>query len=53
MNEKIMDEIMIDYKNMLLFYLREIDNLIENGENEEKDFNSLVNSMNDSNKEFM
>jgi hypothetical protein len=46
-------EILLDYKEMLLDFLKRIDELIENGENEELDFNSLIDDMNDSNKEFM
>jgi hypothetical protein len=47
------NEKLLDYKKMLLWYIDKIDELIENGENEEMDFSSLVDSMNDSNKEFM
>jgi hypothetical protein len=46
-------EILLDYKEMLLDFLKRIDELIEKGENEELDFNSLIDDMNDSNKEFM
>ena len=46
-------EILLDYKEMLLDFLKRIDELIEKGENEELDFSSLIDDMNDSNKEFM
>ena len=38
---------------MLLNFVLQVDKLIEKGENEELDFSSLVDDMNDSNKEFM
>ena len=46
-------EILLDYKEMLLNFVLQVDELIEKGENEELDFSSLVDDMNDSNKEFM
>ena len=51
---KIMNkEILLDYKEMLLNFVLQVDELIEKGENEELDFSSLVDDLNDSNKEFM
>lgn len=47
------NEKLLEYKEMLLWYLSKVDELIENGENDEMDFGSLVDDMNDSNKEFM
>jgi hypothetical protein len=38
---------------MLLNFVLKVDELIEKGENEELDFSSLVDDLNDSNKEFM
>jgi hypothetical protein len=46
-------EILLDYKEMLLNFVLKVDELIEKGENEELDFSSLVDDLNDSNKEFM
>ena len=46
-------EILLDYKEMLLNFVLQVDELIEKGENEELDFSSLVDDLNDSNKEFM
>lgn len=44
---------LLEYKEMLLWFVNKVDELIENGENEEMDFGSLVDDLNDSNKEFM
>ena len=46
-------EILLDYKEMLLNFVLKVDELIKKGENEELDFSSLVDDLNDSNKEFM
>jgi hypothetical protein len=46
-------EILLDYKEMLLNFVLKVNELIEKGENEELDFSSLVDDLNDSNKEFM
>jgi hypothetical protein len=46
-------QVLLDYKKMLLFFVKQIDELIENGETSELDFGSIVDDLNDSNKVFM
>lgn len=46
-------EILFKYREMLLCFLEDVDKLIKEGESEEMDFGSLIEDLNDSNKNFM